>query len=503
MNFLQYLLEKDEEYKRWITIFPGGKYSSQRDDRGRRRKNKGIHVLINGKDGTILGGMGGKFDGENIKDVRNVEERPKSNREKVKKFIEELKNDVGENNFKEYKKNLEDSNDGKEIPLEDTSFYDFFKKELSDIDNITESKKKNMKEWFELLGLPGEKNSLYTKVYKEFKLNYDKMIDKNKDNPEKLAVIDASKKLFDALKNEISLLKYIPTEKMKKLEEFLNNDFEKPYLAYNQLHKAGLKNEVERLLLKLKYPDFKMYDFEKYFNTSKVDPLLYNNGMQSLKNAYQQEYGSKDDIKDTSVSSNTYDTTASQTSSTYSSVYDEKIEKAKKRSIKAHESLDASKLDLTKEERSSLYSYTGSAYNSINSYLRRQIQDVDYSTKEKIKNIDSAFSKSSVKKSFVTYRGMNLTGELKDLWFNSKPGDTIGDKGFVSTTTNPNKSFSGNIKLEIVVPKGSKAISVKSLSMFEHEDEILLNRGGKFKVIKNERSGNRRKIKVVYIPNDN
>ena len=63
-----------EDASQWITVHPGGK--GQKSD-GSGMKG-GTHVLIDKESGKILGGMGGKFNGEKISEVKKGFTGPKT-----------------------------------------------------------------------------------------------------------------------------------------------------------------------------------------------------------------------------------------------------------------------------------------------------------------------------------------------------------------------------------------------------------------------------------------
>lgn len=66
--------------QRWITVFPNG------------RQNEGRPALIDSDTGKVLGGMGGKFNGTDIRKTRKEfhNDEPKKN-EKLKKLLDEGK----------------------------------------------------------------------------------------------------------------------------------------------------------------------------------------------------------------------------------------------------------------------------------------------------------------------------------------------------------------------------------------------------------------------------
>lgn len=142
-----------------------------------------------------------------------------------------------------------------------------------------------------------------------------------------------------------------------------------------------------------------------------------------------------------------------------------------------------------------LTSYTNESYAPMNALLRGTVYESYYedekSAKAKISRLDKVFEEApTVPSNLVAYREMS-SGIIDKL----KPGDIFQDKGFVSTTIKKDLGFGGDTKLEIRVPKGTKGIYIAPLSYFEDEQELLLNRNTKFKII--EKTGNKVIVEVV------
>lgn len=156
--------------------------------------------------------------------------------------------------------------------------------------------------------------------------------------------------------------------------------------------------------------------------------------------------------------------------------------------------------------------YTGSGYENCNAYLRGLEMkewneppgpdDVD----EFVSSIDNVFDKSPrLPKAYKAFRGVDPIA-LSGL----QPGDEFVDDGFVSTSVDSHKAFSGT-KLEIRVPKGARALYVEEVSNLGHERELLLDRSSKFRILKAEyakydkdKRGNpiMRSAVLELIPND-
>lgn len=146
------------------------------------------------------------------------------------------------------------------------------------------------------------------------------------------------------------------------------------------------------------------------------------------------------------------------------------------------------KNELTSTEKDALTKYTGDNFLTINKGLRAG------RSSGIVTQLDSALSKTSLPRDMVLYRGVGTTlaDKVFDKW-NKSDGQPIEftDRAFVSTSARRNvaKNFSRNI-MEVRVPKGSHGLPVPN----GNEDEIILKRDSKFRVVKVQRMISGKKI---------
>jgi len=124
-----------------------------------------------------------------------------------------------------------------------------------------------------------------------------------------------------------------------------------------------------------------------------------------------------------------------------------------------------------------LYSLLGSYY--WNYYIRNECFK-DLFIEKQIDNLHSIISKSpSFEKDYWLYRFVSTDDYLSNLI----PGDIFEEKSFISTTRNPfydpKNNLFGFILIKIKIPKGVEGIGlcIESYSLFQSEEEILLNPG--------------------------
>ncbi len=138
---------------------------------------------------------------------------------------------------------------------------------------------------------------------------------------------------------------------------------------------------------------------------------------------------------------------------------------------------------ITSDEKSSLSSYSGDSFLSINSAMRNGDSDT-----AEIKRIESAIDKSGgLSESMTVYRGVDRETAKKIFGGSINKGDVVQDKAFVSTSKDfdlvASSYGSGGVVFEIAAPAGTSGIDMSKYSSNKNEKEILLQRNSKFKVL--------------------
>jgi SPP1 gp7 family putative phage head morphogenesis protein len=144
--------------------------------------------------------------------------------------------------------------------------------------------------------------------------------------------------------------------------------------------------------------------------------------------------------------------------------------------------------EITQEERWSIENYTGSGYNTMNTWLRKENRDPNSPTAryfssvvDDVGNMEKAFDRVRMPQDISVTR--NSTVPWGSSWATAKPGAILTDKGFVSTSVkNDWSGFSGSTipgrrqayKLVATVPKGARAMYVEPLTVNPREYEVIL-----------------------------
>lgn len=158
----------------------------------------------------------------------------------------------------------------------------------------------------------------------------------------------------------------------------------------------------------------------------------------------------------------------------------------------AHKALDPGELDPT--QKMMVQYYTGGGFVSINSTLRSG-GELGFGDKRITDTLDSLMQKTDAP--VQVYRG--VTGEMaKKL----KKGANFSDGGYTSTSTDISVSGGDFSKsgalMEITIPKGSPAVSVRKNAIKHDEHEIILGRGGTYTVTGEKMVEGRKVFLVEY-----
>lgn len=129
-----------------------------------------------------------------------------------------------------------------------------------------------------------------------------------------------------------------------------------------------------------------------------------------------------------------------------------------------------------------------------------------------VRNLDAAIAKGALPEDTVLYRGIKLRRRQGDdaASVDRLVGRTIGNAGFLSTTTSPAtaRSFGSNKKgsdhdvfLRITAPKGTPAIPVDAVRHDSHqEQEMLLGRGHQLKITGITTVGKHKFFEATLVP---
>lgn len=157
---------------------------------------------------------------------------------------------------------------------------------------------------------------------------------------------------------------------------------------------------------------------------------------------------------------------------------------------------------ISSAERNGVEVYTGSAYVSMNEYLRGQRSSTRYA--DEIKQATAALKKASLPEEVIVRRGSDynmlreLGADISEANKDKLIGAIVTDKGFMSTSPASGGGFSGDIEYVVKVPKGSQAMYVDTISRHRGEKELLINRGGKY-IIEDVEFDSYGDVKKIYM----
>jgi hypothetical protein len=146
---------------------------------------------------------------------------------------------------------------------------------------------------------------------------------------------------------------------------------------------------------------------------------------------------------------------------------------------------DVARGELSAADRAALREYTGPAYRDINNYLRggRVTEEEAADLAKRSDAISSALGKLPPHEGTV-FRGGNFD---EDVLARYRPGEVVREDAFTSSSTK--RGFRGNTQFEIESSNG-KYIAPYAEPRFQHQEEVLFDRGTQFRVLaKDVRNG--------------
>lgn len=151
---------------------------------------------------------------------------------------------------------------------------------------------------------------------------------------------------------------------------------------------------------------------------------------------------------------------------------------------------------LNEREIEAIRQYTLSSYSGVNSYLRGDLRFDTRDIREIVEQVHSALQKASTPTGIEVFRGTDIDGLIgmipnfnhRSSWIEkgenlrSLIGTELESSSFLSTSLeSPLSQYVKGVKYHILVPKGSQAASLESLSVQgKKEREFLIDKGARF-----------------------
>lgn len=266
----------------------------------------------------------------------------------------------------------------------------------------------------------------------------------------------------------------------KKIQAF--SDVQEKYLKPYGFTKDKMPYDFDDWSYKVSYEQAS--EILKSMGTSWSDPHPY----QQLMKFYNQHLTDKNFVMKTATTTKKVASTTKTVGAQFdSAAWRETMRKQNLRTMETW--CDDWLATLTGTQKCAVVSYTGSAYEAMNDYLRANgAYDASDRTKQLIKQCQAALKKASLPEEVIVRRGSgyNMLKELGlDISEANKDklvGGIVQDLGFLSTSPDPSGGFSSGIEYVIKIPEGSQAMYVAPISQFHSERELLVNCGGKFMV---------------------
>ncbi len=167
---------------------------------------------------------------------------------------------------------------------------------------------------------------------------------------------------------------------------------------------------------------------------------------------------------------------------------------------------------LSSIEKEAIQLYTDRTVNkAINDYLFAGI-DVPEEIPRIVSNLDNALEKASLPEDMRLFRGVHpkTWALMQEDRRYVQPGRIIDYHGFMSTShdmgtanryaTDPELQDMEKAVIEVLAPKGTKALAIEKHSISPDDREILIKRETKFRVVEARKEGNATRLIWEVIP---
>jgi ADP-ribosyltransferase exoenzyme len=156
----------------------------------------------------------------------------------------------------------------------------------------------------------------------------------------------------------------------------------------------------------------------------------------------------------------------------------------------------------TAAEVDGLRHYTGSAYHTMNGYLRGLQSSIDDRNKKAIKDAKNGMRPTT--KPLLLRRGTGRKQfgleDINSIW--GLTGKTVTDGGFLSTSAGGQAAFGGKILMEVEAPVGTPMAYVDPFSKHPGENEMLLQAGLFYKVLNVRKAGHQFVVRLRVVNED-
>lgn len=129
-------------------------------------------------------------------------------------------------------------------------------------------------------------------------------------------------------------------------------------------------------------------------------------------------------------------------------------------------------------------------FERLNAMLRGDLPE-DERLREYANTISKAIKKNKLQHDIICYRNLDI-----NIYKDFDIGDILEEAQFISTSVVESSALSKPYKVTLYVPKGSPCAYIESISKFPKQNELLFDKGCKFKVL----SKKEKEIKLEVIP---